>query len=89
MTPRSRNGEARPTTDEATMMATTPRTDQRYGVNSRAIRRSETSRACCFSAALGRSGVRNRPRPGFVGAVSPCRTSFGRLGEADAEVASS
>ena len=52
-----------PTIDEATMIATTPSTDQRYGENSRAIRRSETSRACCFSSAVGLSGVRNRPRP--------------------------
>ena len=75
MIPRSRNGEARPTIDEATMMATTPRTDQRYGVNSRAIRRSETSRACCFSAAVGLSGVRNRPRPGFWLVVESMWTS--------------
>ena len=53
------------------MMATTTMTDQRYGANSRAIRRSETSLAWRFSSAVGLSGVRNRPpRPVFMGVES-------------------
>ena len=70
MMARSRNGEARPTIDEATMIATTTSTDQRYGENSRAIRPSETSLAWRFSSAVGLSGVRNRPpRPVVMGVV--------------------
>ena len=52
MTARSRNGEAIATTDDTTMIAVTTATDQRCGANRRAIRRSETSRACAFSAAV-------------------------------------
>ena len=51
MTARSRNGEAMATMDDATMIATTTASGQRYGANSPPIRRSETSRACAFSAA--------------------------------------
>ena len=70
MMARSRNGDARPTIDDAMMIATTPATDQRWGANRRAIRRSETSPAWRFSSAVGLSGVRNRPpRPVFMDVV--------------------
>jgi hypothetical protein len=52
MTARSRNGEAIATTDDTTMIAVTVAMDQRCGMNRRAIRRSETSRACALSAAV-------------------------------------
>ncbi len=52
MTARSRNGEAIDTTDDTTISAVTVAMDQRCGANRRAIRRSETSRACAFSAAV-------------------------------------
>src|SRR6185312_14822930 len=52
MTARSRKGEARPTMEEAAMMAVTIASCHLYGVNSRPMRRSETSRACAFSAAV-------------------------------------
>src|SRR4029078_2076101 len=77
---RSRNGEARPTIDDATMIATTARTDQRNGANSRAMRRSETSRACCFSAAVGFWGAPKRPRPAVgvvVESMGPPRLNVG------------
>ena len=80
ITARSRNGEARPTTDAAAMIATTTRTEPRYGVKSRAIRRSETSRACCFSAAVGLSGVRKRPRPALGAVVESIGTSLKSVG---------
>ena len=59
MTARSRNGEASPTSEEATMMAVTTASGHRYGPNSRPIRRSDTSCACSFSAAVTVRG----PRP--------------------------
>ena len=52
MTARSRNGEARATTDDATMIGTTATSEPRCGANRRPMRRSETSRACAFSAAV-------------------------------------
>jgi hypothetical protein len=52
MTARSRNGEAIATTDDRTMMAVTVAMDHRCGMNSRAIRRRDTSRACALSAAV-------------------------------------
>src|SRR5487761_691702 len=52
MTARSRNGEASPTMEETTMMAVTIASCQRYGVNSWPMRRSDTPRACAFSAAV-------------------------------------
>ena len=51
MTARSRKGDAIATMDDATMIATTTASWRAYGSNSAPIRRSETSRACCFSAA--------------------------------------
>ena len=69
MTARSRNGEAIATTDETTMMAVTVAMGQRCGTKSRAIRRSETSCACAFSAAVT---VRRAGRRSFsVGCRSP------------------
>jgi hypothetical protein len=52
MTARSRNGEASPTTADATMMAMTTPSCTRYGMKSWPIRRSETSRAWVFSMAV-------------------------------------
>ena len=42
MTSRSRNGEASPTTDDSTITAMTTTSAERWGANSRAMRRSET-----------------------------------------------
>ena len=61
MTARSRNGEARLTTEEAAMMAVTIPSCQRYGVKSRPMRRSDTSRACAFSAGVTVRGPWPRP----------------------------
>ena len=61
MTARSRNGEASAHEEEATMMAVTIAICQRYGANSRPIRRSDTSRACAFSAAVTVAAPRVRP----------------------------
>ena len=61
MTARSRNGDASPTIDEATMMAVTMASGQRYGANSRPMRRSDTLRACAFSAAVTDFEPRVRP----------------------------
>src|ERR1700733_6196823 len=61
MTARSRNGEATPTTEDAAMMAVTMASCQRYGGNSRPMRRKDTSRACAFSAAVTVFGPRVRP----------------------------
>ena len=52
MTARSRNGEAIATMDDATMMAVTIASCARWAVKSRPMRRSDTSRACAFSAAV-------------------------------------
>ena len=52
MTARSRKGEAIATTDDTMINAVTTATDHRCGANRRAIRRSETSRACAFSTAV-------------------------------------
>src|SRR3984885_3434159 len=61
MMARSRNGEATVTMEEAAMMTVTIAICQRYGVNSRPIRRSDPSRACAFSAAVTVLGPRVRP----------------------------
>jgi hypothetical protein len=81
MTARSRNGEASPTMEEATMTAVTSASCQRYGVNSRAMRSRGTSRACAFSAAVpGGSGKgrnyglpRGRHPPPRLAAAGPDR----------------
>ena len=52
MTARNRNGEAIDTIDDMAISAVTVTMDQRCGANRRVIRRSETSRACAFSAAV-------------------------------------
>ena len=52
ITARSRNGEAMPSTDEATMIAVTPAMARRWGTNSAPMRRRETPRACAFSAGV-------------------------------------
>ena len=61
MTARSRNGEASPTTEEAAMMPVTMASGQRYGMNKRPIRRSDTSRAWARSAAVTVREPRDRP----------------------------
>ena len=75
MTARSRNGDASPTRDEATMMAVTMASGQRWGRNSRPMRPRDTSRACAFSAAV--TDVEPRVRPdllisGFVCGDAKC-----------------
>ena len=52
MTARSRNGDAMATTDDATMIAVTTASEHWWGVKSRPMRRSDTSRAWAFSAAV-------------------------------------
>jgi hypothetical protein len=60
MTARSRNGDASPTMEEATMMAVTTASGQRWGMNSRPMRRSDTSRAWARSAAVTVRDPRSR-----------------------------
>lgn len=46
------------------MIAVTMASCQRYGVNSRPMRRRDTSRACAFSAAV--TVLESRPRPALL-----------------------
>ena len=52
MMARSRNGEAMPSTDEATMIAVTLAIARRWGRKRRPMRRSDTLRAWAFSAGV-------------------------------------
>lgn len=68
MTSRSRNGEAIPTIEDATIVTTTTVSGPRCGANSAPMRRSETARACSRSSGVA---VRVSGRPGrFGGRVS-------------------
>jgi hypothetical protein len=70
MTARSRNGEAIATTEDAAIVAVTTTSVRRCGWKSRPMRRSETSRAWAFSAAVTvgrRRSERRGPEAGSGG----------------------
>jgi hypothetical protein len=87
ITARSRNGEARPTSDDATMSSVTSASGQRKGQNSFPIRRRDTLLACSRSALVTERGP-PPPRPPAIRSV--CRGSKGStfLSEVITEVTS-
>ena len=57
-TARSRNGDARPTSEDATIVTVTSSNRHRYAANSPATRPSETVLACALSSAVSERGSR-------------------------------